>query len=176
MMSTENQSGGINSASEENVVRQLGPELESGLETPKERLLKQRLFSESASDLKSEMEGLGMPIKYLKGSDSSNLMLPDGHNNMGEFNFRGHRRIAPSIDKENRNPGFLGNVNLQDRQKNKRKKRKIKIGELTPEEGSKLLEVWEKNHFIDFNTWLQCAKAKVRINNRFFFFTFLDHY
>lgn len=33
--------------------------------------------------------------------------------------------------------------------------------ELSMEEGEVLLNHWEENHFIDFNSWLQNAKAKV---------------
>jgi len=37
--------------------------------------------------------------------------------------------------------------------------------ELTMEEGELLLQLWEKNHFIDFNSWAQNAKAKVGLLN-----------
>jgi len=33
--------------------------------------------------------------------------------------------------------------------------------DLTKEEGQKLLEMWKKNYFADFNSWVQAAKVKI---------------
>lgn len=35
--------------------------------------------------------------------------------------------------------------------------------DLTKEEGQKLLEMWKKNYFADFNSWVQAAKVKISI-------------
>lgn len=168
-MNTENQSGELNLASEENIVRQLEPELDSRLETPKARMLKQRLFSESASEVKSELEGLGMPRKYLKGSGSSNMLLAVDNGECYQAGFGPGLGRGDIVDKENRNPGFLIQPGRVQKRRIAKKKRRINDNvELTPEEGLKLLEVWEKNYFIDFNSWLQCAKAKVKSETAFF--------
>lgn len=167
-MSTENQSGELISASEENVVRQLGPELDSGLETPRGRMLKQRLFSESASDMKSHIEELARPRKYLKGSGSSNMILAADNGDDSQRSFGSGFHRASMINKENRNPGFLNPPRIMKEKNFRKKRRNTDNIELTPEEGLKLLEVWEKNYFIDFNSWLQCAKAKVYWKTAFF--------
>lgn len=39
------------------------------------------------------------------------------------------------------------------------------IYDISMEEGAVLLEIWEQNHFIDFNSWLQSAKARVDFGN-----------
>jgi hypothetical protein len=54
-----------------NVVRQLGPELESELATPQRGLLKQRLFSDTFSEANEELLIYEQPTKLLKGSDST---------------------------------------------------------------------------------------------------------
>lgn len=143
------------------VVRQLGPELESHTATPTQSYLKQRLFSES-SQLEAELQMAGAPGKLVK-EEHSVFETPMGSRLAMFGEFSSEMRMPSSIrNKENVRPMLMQSQvpQFQLPLKKSRKSRAM-VESLSPEEGQKLLEAWEKNHFINFNSWLQVAKAKV---------------
>lgn len=160
MLNVDNQSVDVKSLENENVVRQLGPELDSELATPQRDHLQQRLFSESVSQHNEELNALGMSKKLLKSSQSTSQILLGDDDNTLTRRYNPVANASFSNSKENFKPGFLNRP-----QKNQKIAQRVKKGKnrvvLTPEEEFKLIEAWEKNYFIDFNSWLQIAKAKV---------------
>ena len=109
-----------------------------------------------------EIDYMGMPQKLVKGEDSV-FETPMG-NRLGMFGEPPSEVFtsASTRNKENLNPGFAQLKPPVFQLPQKRAKRgRESIESLTPTEGRTLLETWEKNHFINFNSWLQVAKAKV---------------
>ena len=168
-MEIDNQSADLKSIAEENIVRQLGPELDSELATPQVRTVKQRVFNDrmlESNENSVEPKLLGLPQKKLKTDHGPPTLTfeqtPQTVKPRKVGNVYGNPGAANL--KENMSPGFLWKKKKRQSLGGKRGRKQL-ITELTPEEGMKLLEVWEKNHFIDFNSWLQVAKAKVSIKH-----------
>lgn len=112
MLNVENQSVGVKSLENENVVRQLGPELDSELATPQRDHLHQRLFSESVSEHNEAIDALGMSKKLLKSSQSTSQILlgDDSHTLTRQYNVSGSSHFGNS--KENQRPGFLNRAKV----------------------------------------------------------------
>lgn len=83
---------------------------------------------------------------------------------LSRHNLNARFRSNPS--KENVKPNVLNRVPGQKAVLPPKLRHEKKLIELTPEEEFKLLEEWEANYFIDFNSWMQIAKAKVSLSSQ----------
>jgi len=146
-----------NSESRCSVVRRLDPELDSEFATPRHNLPQPRIYS-GISPNSNDDEFHNIPKKKLKGVESTfDTPLGGGLRMLGDLPSE-LMMSDQMLEKENYEPM---NSHFQQPPKKASKKGRGIVDSLFPEEAAKLLEIWESNHFIDFNSWLQVAKAKV---------------
>jgi hypothetical protein len=86
--------------------------------------------------------------------------------NFLNYSIASHREAPIKSNKPNYrdlNSGVDPILAHQSNQSTFKKKKKHQVGEitLTIEEGEKLLDVWRRNNFSDFNSWVQIAKAQI---------------
>jgi hypothetical protein len=103
----------------------------------------------------SHNDDYGKSHKYLKG-DALDAPHPAGENYRGESFIETGGYMDTFMNKHQK---LHNKENFANQLK---KPRLFQQGyEVSMEEGEVLLKLWEQNHFIDFNSWLQSAKARV---------------
>ena len=111
---------------------------------------KNNAYNRSYDYIDTNVDNGDIPRKYIKSD-----MYDSRYNS--DASMDGYKHTYRSYNKEN--------VSISQMKKNGKIHMDSNSIDISMEEGQILLHQWEKNHFIDFNSWLQNAKAKVAVIN-----------